>query len=694
MRKIFSILSALVLILSSANVFAQKKTQIDDYNLRKAYEVFAEENDYQKAIDLIDRHLRTYPSDPKGYFLRGRINSTVGEPGKAIADFNNTLKYNKPKNSGISNALIRWWKGTAYHNQRMYKEEADELATAYSLAQKEDKENLQGISFAYGRALQLIGRDSEAEKIYEAMLLRDETDVEAMAGLASVKIRNEEYSDAITFLDRAERMKPDYSSIYQLRMSAYDHLGDYVKAIDDAVIYSEKNDDDVVDDILPILKKRATYAEASIKDMVKKSEDPSYWQYILAVFYEEFYRYGDAIKAYDKLEKEYGASSSINYRRGKCYTKLGLYDAAIEEYNISMEDDPALADYIGRGDCYRLMGEFDKAIEDFTMAIEESPKLAFGYYRRGWCYEFLGDRKKAMEDYNTGIDLDDDYPYLYLMRGELLLLEGKDSEAKKDFEAILQRDTLAERGSCRQSALHFLGRDDEAVEWMEKMISADPDDAGLYYDKACLYSRMGRLDESLSALRTSFEKGYRSFNHIELDDDMDAVRSNPGYKTLMDEYKAIHQKEVEAFLESKESLKKDVNYTSSPQYAEIPMKKQYGGTYELSCTINGLPLQMTFDTGASNVSISSLEASFMLKNGYLSEKDIKGKDYYVMADGQVSEGTRVNLRELKIGETVLRNIEASVSKNQKAPLLLGQSALEKFGKITIDNENSILIITR
>ena len=72
-------------------------------------------------------------------------------------------------------------------------------------------------------------------------------------------------------------------------------------------------------------------------------------------------------------------------------------------------------------------------------------------------------------------------------------------------------------------ALHFLGRDAEAIEWMDKVIENDPDNKGHYYDQACLYARMGRLQESVAVLRTAFEKGYRTFAHIEADDDMDAI---------------------------------------------------------------------------------------------------------------------------------------------------------------------------
>ena len=52
----------------------------------------------------------------------------------------------------------------------------------------------------------------------------------------------------------------------------------------------------------------------------------------------------------------------------------------------------------------------------------------------------------------------------------------------------------------------------------------------------------------------------------------------------------------------------------------------------------------------------------------------------------------INLPEVKVGDVVLKNIEASVSHSQQAPLLLGQSVLERFGTVTIDNINSKLII--
>ncbi|ATA77851.1 pepsin/retropepsin-like aspartic protease family protein [Capnocytophaga canimorsus] len=57
------------------------------------------------------------------------------------------------------------------------------------------------------------------------------------------------------------------------------------------------------------------------------------------------------------------------------------------------------------------------------------------------------------------------------------------------------------------------------------------------------------------------------------------------------------------------------------------------------------------------------------------------------------EGILVRLlREVKIGNRTLHNLQALVVDNEEAPLLLGQSALEKFGSIEIDNKKDLIIL--
>lgn len=124
----------------------------------------------------------------------------------------------------------------------------------------------------------------------------------------------------------------------------------------------------------------------------------------------------------------------------------------------------------------------------------------------------------------------------------------------------------------------------------------------------------------------------------------------------------------------------------------IKMEKQ-GQLFKIPCLLNGLPLNFLFDTGASDVTISIVEAAFMLKNGYLSEQDIEGSTIYQIANGDFVEGTKIKIREIEIGGYKLYNIVASVIHTSDAPLLLGQSALQRLGKIQIDYATNTLTIT-
>lgn len=138
-----------------------------------------------------------------------------------------------------------------------------------------------------------------------------------------------------------------------------------------------------------------------------------------------------------------------------------------------------------------------------------------------------------------------------------------------------------------------------------------------------------------------------------------------------------------------ESSNTNQNITS-----KIKMKKMSGDTFLVSCKVNEYPLDFIFDTGASSVTLSRSTAMFMLNNGYLSIDDIVGQNAYQMANGNISVGTVIRLKKIEIGGYVLHNVEASIIDSDNAPLLLGQSALNKLGKIQIDYNNSTLTIIK
>ena len=683
MKRILSLLSVIILATMNVDLGAQKKTE-NDYNLRKAYEVLKEEEDEAKALDLVNKQLRETPDNVDALMLRLRLYRNKKEYGLALQDANHVQRVNKPKKTDLPTSSIHWWKAYIYDDMGDKDNALASLKTAYELARKDNKDNLQSIAFDYAQALYYKDDLDGADVIYRQMLKENEADGGAMVGLSRNMIDRGQCKEALELLDRCQRMDSGYAEVYRFRMQAYDKLGETTSAIDAALDWYDKNDDASTAAICKVLSKRPSYAEASLKSRAKKSESPFGWEALLCQFYETAHKYAEAVKAYDELEAEFGHYDQINYYRSDNYARLGLYEKAIEDISRIMEKEPSLTLLATRGEYLCDAGRYAEAVADFSAAIEEEPTSTYAYYGRGWNYEILGEDAKALEDYNTALDIDQDDSYYHLMRGRLLERTGRHDEAVRDYEAILQLDTAVVDGSRRHYALHFFGRDDEALEWADKILDLDQEDRGNHYDKGCLLSLMGRPDEAVACLRKALEMGYRNFVHFAVDKDLDPIRELPEYKAMIEEYKAKHAEYLKEF---------ELEMPASEEtVTEIAVKRNPGGTFEIPCDINGLALQMIFDTGASDVTISSVEANFMFKNGYLSEKDIKGKRYYQVASGKINEGTVITLREVRIGDAVLKNVDASVVKSQKAPLLLGQSAMERFGTITIDNQNNRLII--
>jgi aspartyl protease family protein len=112
-----------------------------------------------------------------------------------------------------------------------------------------------------------------------------------------------------------------------------------------------------------------------------------------------------------------------------------------------------------------------------------------------------------------------------------------------------------------------------------------------------------------------------------------------------------------------------------------------GGVYLIPVLINDV-LQMKFiiDSGASDVSISPDVVLTLIKTETIEKRDWLPGRRYQLADGSIAQSDRFNIRTLKIGNRILKNVACSISNSIDAPMLLGQSALEQLGNFTFHYE--------
>lgn len=124
---------------------------------------------------------------------------------------------------------------------------------------------------------------------------------------------------------------------------------------------------------------------------------------------------------------------------------------------------------------------------------------------------------------------------------------------------------------------------------------------------------------------------------------------------------------------------------------KIPYTDMGNNLVSLPVTINGMGVEMIFDTGASSTTISLQEAQYLAKHGKLEEDDILGVQKFGTADGKTSEGLIIKLKELVIGNKItVSNTYATVVMNQEALLLLGGSVFTQFREVSVDREEHIV----
>ena len=125
--------------------------------------------------------------------------------------------------------------------------------------------------------------------------------------------------------------------------------------------------------------------------------------------------------------------------------------------------------------------------------------------------------------------------------------------------------------------------------------------------------------------------------------------------------------------------------------AEVRIHMEHeGGVYKVPCEVNGLKLKFIFDTGAASVCISQTYAEMMLENGYLHDSDILGSSQSTLADGRTVDNVVINLRNVEIGGLTLNDVSAVVVPTQNAPLLLGQSVIQRLGKVSIEGQYLVI----
>jgi adenylate cyclase len=196
--------------------------------------------------------------------------------------------------------------------------------------------------------------------------------------------------------------------------------------------------------------------------------------------------------------------------------------------------------HAARGLVFSLRGDNEAARLAFEAAIRIDPRLYEArYFYARTCFQ-EGKLEEAARLFREASEVREDYKSSFFMAQSLAAL-GRDHEAaagyRRAFEVAARHVELnpddAHAFSMGAVALCRTGDKGRGLEWAERALSLDPDDAGIAYNVACLFSLEGETERAFTSLQQAVDGGFVRKDWFEKDPDLDPLRDDARFKELM-----------------------------------------------------------------------------------------------------------------------------------------------------------------
>jgi phospholipase/carboxylesterase len=108
--------------------------------------------------------------------------------------------------------------------------------------------------------------------------------------------------------------------------------------------------------------------------------------------------------------------------------------------------------------------------------------------------------------------------------------------------------------------------------------AARPNSPGAFYNLACMQAQAGQKDEAVASLGRSAELGFAFTATLLRDEDLDPIRSHPGFPAVLERVKANNARALEAFKVTAQNAKVLVFKPAKPAAGPAPLIVALHGT--------------------------------------------------------------------------------------------------------------------
>jgi serine/threonine protein kinase/Flp pilus assembly protein TadD len=235
-----------------------------------------------------------------------------------------------------------------------------------------------------------------------------------------------------------------------------------------------------------------------------------------------------------------------------CCSFLYMYSQANEENmrlaeensRKALELDPELAEsHASRGLALTVTKNFAEAEAEFKEAIRLNPKLYETYYYSGRNYLAEGRYAEAEEMLRKASEVrPEDYQCVKFLAQVLTSMDRPEEEIREVYREVERRvaaHVQMNPGDSRAfifgaSARFGLGDREGGLEWTDRAREISPDEPMVLYNVACTYALADKPEDAIDVLEQAVASGWGHKEWIEHDSDLDPLRDNPRFRTLLE----------------------------------------------------------------------------------------------------------------------------------------------------------------
>lgn len=216
--------------------------------------------------------------------------------------------------------------------------------------------------------------------------------------------------------------------------------------------------------------------------------------------------------------------------------------------STALRIDPNLADsHAAMGAVFRSKGRFQEGLAACQHAIKLDPATYVGNRMAGLCCLGLRRYDDAISYFEfAAAAMESDFTAAtfisqsYKAKGDHERMRASARRAMDRIEKIVMADPGHSRAiGMGVAMLADLGEKDRAREWATRARLVDPEAVNLQYNLACAMSSLGETDlalEALAGIAAKLSPGMVSW--LEADTDLDPIREEPRFKSMMEEVKS------------------------------------------------------------------------------------------------------------------------------------------------------------